>query len=340
MAGLVRPTRHPARTRHMTAPVYDEHNESCAGRVRTQVADVTLFRPGRRRARSQAVAREAALPTSAPEDRFATLVAIPSPEAHRLDRATLEAQLLSLLPQVDRMVVFLARRHGIRGADVDDLSQCVKLRLVEDDYAILRKFRGESDIKTFLRAVVARMVQDYRIKRYGRWRPSAAALRLGRVALLLESLIYRRGCSLAEAREILRAAGETTVNERELAKILARLPRRLVAQPIEANEIPLSEQDTSLGADDLVEHAGNLATRQRIESALRRALDGLDPDARCMIVLHYWQNMSVANIARALNVPQKPLYRVLERAEKAVHRALLESGISATDTHDMLDADN
>jgi len=120
--------------------------------------------------------------------------------ARIVDRPTSEAQFLEHLPRIEKTIGALARRHGFRDAEAADLASWIKLRLIEDDYAVIQKFRGESSITTYLTVVIATLVQDYKVQLWGRWRPSAAALRKGRVAIKLESLVYRQGYQLATRR--------------------------------------------------------------------------------------------------------------------------------------------
>jgi RNA polymerase sigma factor for flagellar operon FliA len=54
----------------------------------------------------------------------------------------------------------------------------------------------------------------------------------------------------------------------------------------------------------------------------------LSPEDQCILTMRFWQDMSVADVARALNVPQKPLYRRLDRAFAELRRELLRNGIS------------
>src|SRR5215213_773629 len=141
------------------------------------------------------------------------------------DRQDPEALLRDNLPTVDRIVASLCRRHGLSGDDADDFRSWVYLQLVEDDYAILRKFRGESSLATYLTVVIAMLFREYRVREWGRWRPSAIARRLGPLAVRLEMLVFRDGCTLSQAGEVLRSEGEK-VSDRELADILAQLPPR------------------------------------------------------------------------------------------------------------------
>jgi len=246
-----------------------------------------------------------------------------------VDRQTSEAQFLENLPRIEKTIAALARRHGFRGADADDLASWVKLRLIEQDYIVFRKFRGESAITTYLTVVISTLVQDYKVQLWGRWRPSAAAQRKGRVAVKLESLVYRQSYTLADAAEVLRSSGDTALSDRELATLLADLPRRGPPRPRTVTDDALASEPAAASADELVENESAVTERTTIETALKSAMDALEPEERCVLTMRFWQNMSVADIARALNIPQKPLYRSLQRVLDELRRALLNAGVSA-----------
>ena len=146
-------------------------------------------------------------------------------------RSDLEATFLQNLPVIDRATAQVARRHGFMPDDTAELTSWVKLRIIEDDYAALRKFRGESSISTYLTVVVAMLVRDYCAQKWGRWRPSACARRLGEVATRLETLVHRNGLPLQQAGELLRTSGLTTSSDLQLSELLARMPTRRPLRP-------------------------------------------------------------------------------------------------------------
>ena len=94
--------------------------------------------------------------------------------------------LLDNLDLVERLVRFTARRHHLSFTDAEEFASIVRLKLVENDFAILRKFEGRSLLSTYLTVVIERLCHDFSIARWGKWRPSAAARRQGDVAMLLE----------------------------------------------------------------------------------------------------------------------------------------------------------
>ena len=243
-------------------------------------------------------------------------------------REVLEALLIKHLPAVERIIATVCRRHALRPEMGEDFASWAKLKLVENDYAILQKFRGESSITTYLTVVVAMLFRDYRVHHWGRWRPSAAAQRLGALAVRLETLVYRDRMPLSGAAELLRTEGETKVSDRKLAELLAQLPERGPLRPREVGPEPLAVHESASSADELVRGAELDAEVGSAHAALRCALDHQPPEDALIVRMHYWDGMGVAEIARVLGLPQKPLYRRIERVLTRLREELEAAGLS------------
>src|SRR5262245_61007781 len=105
--------------------------------------------------------------------------------------ATAADYFSSRLPEVDRAIAFVVRRHRLAADTAEDFASVVHLRLLEHDCAVLRKFEGRSRLQTFLVVVVQRLFLDYRIALWGKWRPSAEARGLGPLGIKLDRLRSR-----------------------------------------------------------------------------------------------------------------------------------------------------
>lgn len=246
-----------------------------------------------------------------------------------MSEPAVEALFVEHLPLIDRIAASLARRQGMSGDEPADLASWVKLKLVENDYAVLRKFRGESSLGTYLTVVIAMLVRDYRVQRWGRWRPSAVARRHGAVAVRLETLVRRDGFRLHQAGEMLRTAGTTTQSDRELATLLARLPARTPLRPVEVGAEPLAEVEASASADWRVEAETIEDDRRLVRGELEALTQQLSLEDRMILRLRFWEDQSIADIARALQLEQKPLYRRLERLLALLRQRLEVAGVSA-----------
>src|SRR5262249_37184504 len=136
-------------------------------------------------------------------------------------RALLEENL----ELIERVIRFTARQQRLDESDSEEFASVVKLRLVENDYAIIRKFEGRCHISTFITIVVQRMLLDYRNHHWGKWHASAEAKRLGDLAIELEQLLHRDGRTIDEALPVLRSHYPDASRE-SLEEIAARLPER------------------------------------------------------------------------------------------------------------------
>lgn len=244
-----------------------------------------------------------------------------------MSRPELEALFVSHLPVVEKILGAVCRRHGLSGDAADEFGGWAKLRLVENEYAVLAKFRGESSLPTYLTVVLSMLFREYRVQEWGRWRPSAVAKRAGAFSIRLESLVARDGMTVAAAGQLLRTAGETTLSDRELADLVAQFPRRTPLRPVQAIEPPVTVEGPER-ADQIVDAEESAAESAATRRALDVALETLPPEDRLIVRLHYMESMSVADIARGLALPQKPLYRRLERALGVLRAGLERAGLS------------
>lgn len=240
------------------------------------------------------------------------------------------------LDLIQGVIENICRRHHLSKEMGEDFTSVVNLKLLEDNFAVLRKFKGNSSLRTYLITVVHRFYQDYRNKTWGKWRPSAAAQRLGGTALLLERLISRDGYCLKEAIEIMRTNHSVTLSSAQIHDLTRRLPlrhgRSFTSEEALAN-IPAKDPD---GMDLLEEHEASVA-RQRTEEAMLTALGNLPAEDRLCLKLRFYQNMTVAQIAERLHKRPKKLYRHFEKMLAGLKKKLMSQGIMEKDIKELWD---
>lgn len=253
------------------------------------------------------------------------------------DRQTSEKLFLEHLGWIDRVAAMACSKHGLWGAEAEDFGGWIRIKLMEDDYAVFRSFRGEAGLKTYLASVVVRQFHEYRRQRWGRWRTSVAAQRLGPPAPELEVLVHRDGYSLRQAGEKLRTSGHTTYSDAELARLLQQLPPRAPLRPVEvSSEVALDAAEGTSHADERVTAAEAEEERGRVKSALNRALNQLDPEERLIVRMHFQEERTLAYVARALNLEQKPLYRRVDRLRARLRALLNDEGVQHGDVQNAL----
>lgn len=230
----------------------------------------------------------------------------------------------------------VCRRNGVWGEDAEDFASLAKMKLVEDNYATIRKFRGECKFTTYLATVVTRHFLEYVRERRGRWRHSAQAERRGPLAKALEALVYRDRWRLAEAGEKLRTEWRTTASDAELARLLAELPERRPLRPTVENPDRLDEIQGSAQTDRGAIRDGAERLRAIVMDALARALDRLEPEDRMVVRMHYADGRKVVDVARALSLDPKRLHRRIPRLRALLRGYMEEAGVSEDDVREIL----
>jgi RNA polymerase sigma factor (sigma-70 family) len=245
---------------------------------------------------------------------------------------TREQQFLAQLPVIDRVIGWVCARRGLQKADAEDFASIVKTRLIENDYEILARFEGRSSLKTYLAVVVNRLYLDFQVQRFGKWRPSAEARRLGPLALSLERLLHRDGLSFDEACGVLGSDPRVSETRDALWALRLRLPQRRSRGGARVGPEP--EEPGPPAA----ERASRQALADRTFAVIRRSLSCLPPRDRLFLRLHVESGFSVAQAARALDEDQKALYRRKDVLLKRLRTDLEAEGIGTADAQELLSA--
>jgi len=235
---------------------------------------------------------------------------------------------------VEAVLAHIRRRHLLSPDAGDEFSSWARLRLIENDYAILRKFRGDSSIRTFLTTVLLRLFLDKRNLDWGRWRPTALARRLGPVAIELERCVLRDGRPYDEAVEFLIStqAGVTRAECDDTWAQLKRLPVRKMTTTEVLVEVPVP--DNPHARIDFT-GAGDRATR--IGDALRGAIRQLADQDQIILRLNYLQKFTAKEIGNALDLEAKPLYRRIEQIQAKLGGFLQSAGLTKDETLGIFD---
>lgn len=249
-------------------------------------------------------------------------------------------QLLSdHLDVVGDAVRFVAARHHLSRDMAEELRSRVMLHLVTHDYAVLRQWRRECSLHTYLVTVITRVFLDYRNQEWGKAKPPALARRLGPVALLLWRLTHRKRLSFDEAVQTMQADHAVTESREALWAIFAQLPVASGRYFVDVSELAHAEQPGG-DADILVNGAARQALAGRVEAALGQALAGLEPEDRLILKLFFTDGLSRAQIARGLQLDQQRLYPRFLALIGRLREALTAQGVSVDDVRDIIGAAN
>src|SRR5262249_45050717 len=144
----------------------------------------------------------------------------------------------------------------------------------------------------------------------------------------LEMLITRDGLSFDHACETLQTNESVTLDRAALEEMAKRLPVR--TPRIRVGEEALDGiPHVDMPPDAQVFAASRSASARKIRHAVARAVEALPPQDQLILRLCFYEEFSVADIARTLQLEQKPLYRRLENLLSRLRNALEAAGIDA-----------
>ncbi len=242
-----------------------------------------------------------------------------------------EETYLENLRTIERIARFVAHKHRLNPDEAAEFEQEVRVRLLENDYAVFRKFEDRSTLSTYLTTVILRLYQQWRVEQWGKWRPSAEAKRLGEKAIVLERLMTRDGYTFDEAVRVLTTPGGSQYTAAELEAIYLRLPNR-VPRPVAVSDEVLPETVAAdSGADDRVEARDREKAARRAASTMDGLLRELDAEDRLILQMRFWHAQKVPDIARTLHIEQKKIYKRLDKLFGTLRRGLERAGVSQSD---------
>lgn len=261
-------------------------------------------------------------------------VVVPFPSRSSLQPAPASADLVSpgraLLeakyPLIQKQLHHLSRRSGLPEHEAEEFRSWALLKLVEDDSRVLASWEGRSSFPTFLTVVLVNLMRDYRARIWGKWKPTAAARKQGREAILLERLCFRDGLSLDEAIERMQTEHEVSLSRAELERMAASLTRRMKRRQVSEEDllrIPVDGQ-----VESRIEEAERSVTEEELRVLLTPLLKSLSTENRLLFKLHYWDGLSVAAISSLLGRPQRELYSARAKCLKKIRRSLAKAGLS------------
>lgn len=247
-----------------------------------------------------------------------------------------EALFIEQLATIDRAIGFACRRGALPEAGREDFASWAKLKLIDNGYAIIRKFDRRSSFAAYISVVVQRLLLDYRIASWGRWRASAEAQRMGEAAVTIEAMVHRDGRSVEEVLPMLKRRWPELTRS-TVEDVLCRLPGR-TPRPRDV-ELELAIHHVGSTADDVFDGAFAAERMERarlIATIIRTTIASMVEDERLIMRLRYEGGMSVADISKMLKIEQKPLYRRIQRGLLQLREKLECAGIQAVDVLEVL----
>jgi RNA polymerase sigma factor (sigma-70 family) len=249
-----------------------------------------------------------------------------------------EETYLQHLRTIERIAAFVARRHHLEASEAEEFIQEVRVRLLDDNYAIIRKFEGRSTFSTYLTTVIGRLFAQWRVEQWGKWRPSAEAKRLGDKAVTLERLMSRDGFTFSEAVRVLTTPKSSSYTIGELEAIYLRLPSRNPRPVVVSEERVPDVLTVEADAYERIDAGDRARVLRQALQTIDGVLKGMEAEDQLILELRFWHSQRVPEIAKTLNLDQKKLYKRLDRLFLVLRRELESTGVSQADLNGLLSA--
>jgi len=145
----------------------------------------------------------------------------------------------------------------------------------------------------------------------------------------------RDGLSFDQACEYLRTNEDIAASDSDLDAIVVRLPTRTRRAMVGEEELE-AVADTTSRVDDRLIANERCANARRILDALKSALRSLSGQDRVILRLRFQDGLKAADIARALHLDQKLLYRRFDALLRQLRAALEAAGIDPVEACELM----
>lgn len=242
--------------------------------------------------------------------------------------------LLSHLDFIRGRLLQLCRRHRASADSADELFGDIKVKLLENDCEVLRRFRGDAKLTTYLSVVIDRFFFDWTARQWGSWRSSASAREASARAQEVELLVGRDGFTRDEALRI--AAEKHPVGSVTPSRLDAALPERRARWKPRLVGLEAAEGVASPAVPGGAEALCAAEGKRQLDAQLATALATLRAQDRLLVKLRYGHGLTVARIARMLGLHQRRVYGRVDKALAALRHQLETQGVGWNSVRDQL----
>lgn len=237
-----------------------------------------------------------------------------------------EEVFLTNLCLIDKAIGYVCHRNRVVRDEEEEFGSYVKFKLIESNYAIIRKFEGRSAFATYMTTVIQRMFFQYRVQMWGKWRPSAQARRLGDKGITLERLLTRDGYTYSEAVAVLTTGQPPVFTVDEIEAMYVRLPIRQ-ARPVLVAAMEIKDGGPSV--EPALFSGERAVTARHTAATIDAAIATMEAEDQVILRMRFWNARTIPEIARALKLDDKKLYKRINKLLAQLKLTLEGAGVNA-----------
>jgi RNA polymerase sigma factor for flagellar operon FliA len=221
--------------------------------------------------------------------------------------------------------------------------------LRRDNYRVLRQFKGNAKLSTYITTIISRQAVDILRKKLGRSREKERAQKFGKTGMLVYERIIQQGGAVSDVYKELNASGEAGQTMDDIAAIVEKIKGKKHLPPSKEDDNTLVRDGFSVSVDgkghgerqviipDTRGDPQELAMEQQRTGNIRRAVQAviarLDNDERMILRMRFpaeedEKPQKVECIATLLGISQKAVYKRIDRLMKKCRGILAEQGMT------------
>jgi len=244
---------------------------------------------------------------------------------------------------INNVIQSVCRKRVNQPQEIEECVSYILEQLVNNDYAILRKFKedGRAKLQTYLYTVFNRLLIDKLRKEEGYFRPSVYAKRLSIFAERLERLLFQKKHTLEESYQILKNDPEFTWTydyTSKLANELWRQERPVVEThgDIDEHASSKSKLDVNDNPEKALQNKELINKGAIIEDSLESACQGLSHEDSLLLKLRFTSQKSVSEISRILGQTRKVVERKIRVLLNRLRDNLLSKGMTKEEVSEII----
>lgn len=193
-------------------------------------------------------------------------------------------------------------------------------KLVNNDFKILRKFNYSINnqkirLSTYLNVVVNRLCIDCYRSKFGRKRYPKAITSLSDFEKKVFELYFWKSHGIAEVEKIL---NNELSNENNIISAIDKI-NDLLSPLSHSQKIPHAKSVLLEYNDSVVFHQNKNRPDSNLKILTEKVeimMNKIPEEDRLIVKLKYWENLTAAQIAKIINIPERRVYTVLNRTIK------------------------
>ncbi|UCH95954.1 MAG: sigma-70 family RNA polymerase sigma factor, partial [Candidatus Aminicenantes bacterium] len=227
-----------------------------------------------------------------------------------------------------------------------ELSNQVLDILQHDDYRVLRQFKGDAKLSTYITTIIARQSVDMIRKKLGRSREKERAQQFGKTGMLIYEKVILQGWSIPEIYPELKSTEGISESPEELETLAEKIRGKkgslsplLENNPVVKNGAAVDEEGDYIIPDtknDPQELLIEQQRKQKLDELIKDIIAQLNGEERIILRMRFPANEEkkpekVERISKVLGISEKAVYKRITRLLKKCRTRLEQQGVTIND---------